>query len=349
MPDPTPQVIEAAQRFRAALLARERRAATALVRYYGAGYARLQSDIRTLQTEIAQQRAAGETISPGRLWRLERMQRIQQQAAQEMASFAEFADTTIQQAQREAIAAGQRDSYELVQASFLPSAGVEVNFARLPTDAVETLVGTLADGSPLRDLIAEAVGEAADGFSETMVTGLVAGWNPRKLARELRSAYGMGLTRSMRIARTEQLRAYREATRHTYQENRHVVTGWERLAAQDDRTCMACVVLDGKRYELDEPMDDHVQGRCAMIPLTVTYRELGLDVDEPDFTREKASDWFLRQDEGTQRRMMGPGMFEAWQAGEFKLEDIPKQIRSEVWGNSWVPKSLRELSGNAGD
>ena len=81
-----------------------------------------------------------------------------------------------------------------------------------------------------------------------------------------------------------------------------------------------------------------------MLPITATYRELGIDADEPDFTREKASDWFRRQDEGTQSRMMGPGMFEAWQAGEFKLEDIPKRIENETWGDSWVPKSLKELS-----
>lgn len=85
---------------------------------------------------------------------------------------------------------------------------------------------------------------------------------------------------------------------------------------------------------------------CAMLPITMSYRELGIDVDEPDFQREMASDWFQRQDEATQRAMMG-NLYDPWKAGEFKLEDIPKRIKNEIWGDSWVPKSLKELVGNA--
>jgi len=342
MPDPTPLILELSNQYRRQLLARERRAATALVRFYGAGWQRLQGDIRTLQSEIDEQRAAGEDISVGRLWRLERMQTVQAQAEREMAAFAEFADGSISAGQREAIKAGQRDSHNLVQAAFPRDAPISISFAAMPRDAVEQMVGFLQDGSPLLDLLTEAMGETAAGFAETMSTGLTVGWNPRKLARELRSQYGMGLTRALRISRTEQLRAYREATRNTYQANSHVVKGWERHAAADDRTCMACVMLDGKRYGLDESMDDHVQGRCALLPVTKSYRELGIDVDEPEFHRELGKDWFQRQDEATQRTIMG-NLYDPWQAGEFELEDIPKQIKDETWGNSWVPKSLKEL------
>jgi len=345
MPDPTPLILELSNQFRAQLLARERRAATALVRMYGVGWQRLQGDIRTLQSEIDAQRAAGVELSAGRIFRLERMQAIQAQVEREMSAFAEFADSTISAGQREAIAAGERNAHALVQAAFPRDAEIAINFARMPREAVEQMVGFLQDGSPLRDLLVEAVAEAADGFGETMATGLAAGWNPRKLAREIRAQYGMGLTRALRISRTEQLRAYREATRNTYKENSHVVKGWQRHAAADDRTCMACLVLDGKQYDLDEPMEDHVSGRCSLLPRTVSYRELGIDVDEPDFKRELASDWFQRQDEATQRKMMGT-LYDPWKAGDFKLEDIPKQVKDKTWGNSWVPKSLKELVGD---
>ena len=346
MPDPTPLILELSNQYRRQLLARERRAATALVRYYGAAWGRLQGDIRTLQAEIEQQQAAGVELSPGRIFRLERMQAIQQQVEREMAGFAEFADSSITAGKREAIAAGQRDAHNLVRAAFPKDAAISVSFATMPREAAEQMVGFLADGSPLRDLLVEAMGEAATGFSETMVTGLVAGWNPRKLARELRSRYGMGLTRALRISRTEQLRAYREATRNTYQANSHVVRGWERHAAADDRTCAACLILDGKHYSLDEPMDDHAAGRCSMTPLTVSYKELGLDVEEPSFQRELGRDWLQRQDEGTQRRILGHGVYELWQEGRITLDDVPKLVENKTWGNSWVPKSLKELAGS---
>lgn len=314
-----------------------------MVRYYGDGWRRMQTDISTLQTEINAMRARGEEISAGRIWRLERMQAIQSQAAQEIAKFSPFAAQTVTAGQREAIEAGQRNAYDLVQASFLPEMGIEVNFATMPRAAVEQMVGFLADGSPLNEVIAKYTTDAVDRFGETMVTGLAAGWNPNKLARELRGAYGIGLTNALRIARTEQLRAYRTAAANTYRNNAHIVKGWERHAQADTRTCMACILLDGKRYELDQDMDDHVQGRCAMLPITKSYAELGIDAPEPDFSREKGIDWFQRQDEGTQRLMMGSGMWQAWKDGLFALEDIPKKVESDVWGDSWVPKPLYEL------
>ncbi len=313
-----------------------------MVRYYGRIWQQLQGDIRYVQSEVERKRAADEEISQGQIWRMQRLKAIQAQTDRELARFAELADDTITAGQRESIVAGERNARDLMAAAFPADAGVDVSFAAMPREAVESLVGFLADGSPLRKLLVEAVDDAAQGFADMMVTGLAAGWNPRKLARELRSEFGMGLTRALRIARTEQLRAYRTASLRAYQESDTVV-GWERMAAQDDRTCMACVMLDGKRYGVGEPMDDHPQGRCVMLPITKSYAEMGIDAPEPDFSREKGEDWFLRQDEGTQRDMMGPGMFDAWKRGEFQLSDIPKVTRSEAWGDSWTPKALKEL------
>lgn len=341
---PTPEILNLSNRFHRQLLQRERAAATAMVRYYGASWERVSADARRLQAQVDLMRDEGQEISEGTIWRLQRMKAIQQQAEQELAKFARYADGAISGAQREAIAAGERNAQDLVRAGFPENFAVGIRFDRMPRGAVEAMVGTLQDGSPLAKLIQEAVGDAATQFSERLVTGLAAGWNPRKLAREIRSAFGMGLTRSLRIARTEQLRAYRTATQRSYQGS-NVVTGWERMATLDTRTCMACVALDGKVYRLEEEMDDHVQGRCAMLPITKTYAELGIDAPEPDFTRELAPDWFERQDEATQRQMMGPGMFEAWKAGQFTLTDIPKLREDATWGNSWVPKTLGELAG----
>ena len=74
----TPRIIEAADLFRSRLLARERRAASALVRYYGTAWARLQAEILALSQEVQRMRDAGETVSRGRLARLERMRAVQQ-------------------------------------------------------------------------------------------------------------------------------------------------------------------------------------------------------------------------------------------------------------------------------
>lgn len=346
MPDPTPAIIEAANRFRAQVLARERQAATALVYYYGQAYRRLQTDINNLQATVAEMREGDEAIPESRIWEMERLHLLQKQLDAEMGRFYAFADGTIQAGKREAVAAGERDGPALVQLSFPPDAGLDIQFGRMNAQAVETLVGFTRDGSPLKDLIVKRVGPSADGMITELVTGLARGLNPREVARNVRGKYGMGLSNALRISRTEHLRAYRESSRQSYIRS-GVVTGYERLAAHNARTCLACLVLDGKRYKLEEEFDDHVQGRCAIVPITKSYREMGIDVDEPDFSREKGLDWFNRQEEGVQReiftRSIAKSAFDAWKDGKFELEDVPRLVENATWGNSWVPKSLKDL------
>ncbi len=75
------------------------------------------------------------------------------------------------------------------------------SFAQLPDAALTDLVGFLRDGSPLR---------------KELVSGLGAGLGSREIGRRIRSSLGGDLTRSLRISRTEVLRAYRESTRRSF-------------------------------------------------------------------------------------------------------------------------------------
>ena len=220
----TPQILNLSNLFRQRLLARERRAATTLVYHYGNVWRQLQGDIAALSSEVRQLQEAGEEFSQDKIYRLDRYRALQQTAEEQMARFPEYANDIISGGQRESIYAGESDAYNLLLAGFPRDDDIvaELARARLPTEAVEQLVGFLQDGSPLKEVIQKYVGEAVNRFGEQMVVGLAAGWNPRKLARALRSEFGMGLSNALRIARTEQLRAYRAATLNTYQENSFV-------------------------------------------------------------------------------------------------------------------------------
>jgi len=94
-------------------------------------------------------------------------------------------------------------------------------------------------------------------------------------------------------------------------------------------------------------MDDHVAGRCALLPQTKTYAELGIDAPEPEFNPQSGREWFEQQDEATQRKILGSGKYDAWKDGKFTLDDIPHKTPSDVWGDSWTPKSLYELLGES--
>ena len=46
----------------------------------------------------------------------------------------------------------------------------------------------------------------------------------------------------------------------------------------DDRVCCSCLALHGTEFPLDETLDDHPNGRCAMIPVTPSWSDLGFTI-----------------------------------------------------------------------
>jgi hypothetical protein len=81
------------------------------------------------------------------------------------------------------------------------------------------------------------------------------------------------------------------------------------------------------------------------VPITKTYAELGIDAPEPQYQHESGREWFERQDEATQRKVLGNGRYDAWKAGAFELEDIPHKTHDAVWGDSWTARALWDLLG----
>lgn len=62
-----------------------------------------------------------------------------------------------------------------------------------------------------------------------------------------------------------------------------VVQGWRRSVVLDGRTCLVCGAADGHTYDLNAPkpvLPAHWRCRCQYLPITSTWRSLGIDVDE---------------------------------------------------------------------
>lgn len=199
-------------------------------------------------------------------------------------------------------------------------------FNQVPTQALQTLVGTTT-GGPLYDLLNENGSAGYQQAAQVLQQGLALGLHPRAIAKQLQQAFGSNLDRALRIVRTETLRAYREASRQAYLANRHIVRGYVRLAAKNERTCIACLVKDGTFYSLDTPLDEHPNGRCALVPVTRYYQPQAVN----------GAQWFAQQPEGVQAAMLGPAKFEAWANGA-SLEEFIYLHKSPVWGNSWVTR-----------
>lgn len=344
MPHP---VLDAAVRFRAQVDANEQEAAGRLTRAYTRAYARLGNSIAALEERIALE---GGALRPDQARNLMALRSLQEQAREEIERFSVFADAEIRDSASNMIALGLQHSRGLVQASFgnlAAGRAVAARFDMLPVESVETMLGFLADDSPLRTALVNRLGPlVAQRMGEALVDGIATGMNPRAVAALARRELGVGLTWALNTARTAQLWSYREASRANYAANRDIVAGWIWYAQiGSSRTCMSCVAKHGSRHSVDETLNDHHSGRCTMIPDVPLAARLGIKPPEI----EPGEAWFNRQDEATQRARMGPGMHEAWKAGAVRFDQLAHPYEDAVYGTMLREPSMVELLGQGAE
>jgi SPP1 gp7 family putative phage head morphogenesis protein len=365
-----PTIYDIAEEQRRALLASERAAAAEMVRAYGLAWKRMRQDLDALLKQIEDARKAGlvpdqftprapggppiprtpGTFSPSWLFRQERYQSLLRQVEAEMAQFSALATGTIT-AQQELVTGVAQDQAEQLALAGLGEgpAGVTITWDRLPKDAFTDLVGFLQNGSPLKDLLDELGPAASRSIQDELIQAVALGQNPRVTARRIRGALGDNMVRALRISRTETMRAYREATRRSYQANANVVNGWYWTAALDGRTCAACWAMSGTFHTNDERLDDHVNGRCAMVPKTKTWAELGFTgIDETAPKPRIGVDEFDKLTPEQQARVLGKAGLEAYQALKVDLRDFVGQRNSPRWGTMRYARSLKRALAESG-
>jgi SPP1 gp7 family putative phage head morphogenesis protein len=343
-----------AAEFRRDLLAQESRAAARMVRAYAVATARLSQQLDRVTRQIAQAEERGQPVGVSWLFQQERLANLKAQAEAALATFARQAAQETEARQAQTVAAAGEQARQLTLAALgdgpAPAvAAVEVSFLRLPAGALEELVGVLGDGSPLRRLFDALPALVSERLEQGLLAGVAAGLGPREIARQVREAESLGLNRALLIARTEVLRAHREATRATYQANADVVEGWVWTAELGPRTCPSCWALHGSFWPLDEPLASHPACRCSMSPRTRSWAELGFHgIPETRPEIEAGSDVFARQPEETQRAVLGPAGYEAYRRGEVSLADFVARRGNPEWGDMHYARSLRAVRDGRG-
>ena len=314
--------------YKRALLKRETAAVKLMADRWAIAQRRMSGELGRLTREIAAKQAAGEEITAGLLRRQERYRTLLAQAATEHAKYADDATKVIKSATR----AGAKMGVDSAAAA-LNEMGVSITFDQVNIGAIEAMAGVLDDGSPVHDALMERFPDAWESFENELIASTAQGKSPVIIARRAAEKFGVTVANAMRIARTEMQRAFREASRETYRAS-GVVQKYKRVAAHDSRTCVACLALDGKVYKTSEPLSDHPNGRCAMVPIVDGM---------PEVKWESGEDWFNRQDEDIQRDMLGPKRYKAFKDNQFDFERLA-QIQSEpTWGKQVRVRPLRGL------
>ena len=325
-----PLVVDVMTLHKAALIRQDTEQMTAMAAQWRRVEAALQD-----QVELFARRVAEDRLNPGQLqsrqFQLDRYQSLLNQVRVELDKYTNYAESLITERQR---TLGSTAINQAGQAIRAVANGVRIGFDVLPIRAIENMVGLGGNGSPLRVLLVDSYGAAADGMLNALVRATATGQNPRVTARSMiRQGLSQSLNRMMVTARTEQMRVLRESSRMAYQAS-GVVSGYRRLATKDSRTCSACLMLDGELYELTETLREHPQGRCTLLPIVDGFKPVEW---------EKGQDWFKKQPPDTQRSILGKGRYDAWAAGKFDLDQLATVRRDPVWGDSAQPTPLREL------
>lgn len=225
--------------------------------------------------------------------------------------------------------------------------GELLDFAVLEQRTVEAIVKrSTQQVTSLSRPVAPATTQA---IKQTLIRGIAVGDNPRAAARKMvervNGAFEGGLNRAMVIARTEMLDASRTAGFELDKANTDVLAGWEWACALDDRTCPACWSMHGRRFPLSQPgPEDHQQGRCARLPATLSWRELGFNIPEPGSILPDAQRTFNALPQDTRVAIMGKARLDLLDSGRVQWGDLAGKRSTTGWRDSWAPVPVADLA-----
>jgi hypothetical protein len=230
-------------------------------------------------------------------------------------------------------ALGIEGAADTIRAAYFNAGKVGAYFDLLPVEAVETMIGYAGDGTPLSKLLQSKYVETAMDISAELIKSTALGINPRDTARSMLDMMAGNLQHALVVARTEQLRAYREASRQQMIAS-GVVDGYIRRCALNPLTCVACLALDGTEYPTDTLMEVHPNDRCFMQPKVKDLKPI---------EQMSGEAWFGQQTEDVQRGILGNSYFDAWKSGKFEFRQLARTTEHDVWGATVRVTPLSEL------
>lgn len=322
MPTPT----ELAQAFKAAIDRQDAAALTRLAKTYHQLYLRLTPKLDSFLLALSQIEAP----TNGQIMRLAQYKNLISALESELTKYSAYVEVEIRNTSMASVEMAVKQTE-----SFLKAAGYAMPKS-LPTNAIYSMLGFLQEDSPLWERLGKLAGTNAQKVADALLEGIAFGYNPAKTAKMFENVMGGGLTDAMRMTRTAQLYASREASRAMYVANDDVIDGWIWWSSLDSDTCMACAVEHGTFHTNDESMDSHYNCRCTSIPVVKGY----------DDKIQTGEEWFSGLSEKEQRDMMGNSAFDAWKDGKFELSDMATRRHDDVYGEMLTQTPLSELIKN---
>lgn len=236
-----------------------------------------------------------------------------------------------------------------------------VGFGLITTEVTRAQItglvaGVLVQGSPVSEWWQRQAGDTLQRFTDEMRRGIAEGETNAQLIRRVRGGTQNGepVLGFMEITRRNAESLVRSATQATaqaareitYEQNADVLKGIMWMATLDSRTTVGCAARDGLLYSVGghKPIDHdlpweggpgnrHWGCRSTSAPVTKSFREMGIDVDEvPPGTRASINGqvpqdttfdgWLARQPIAVQEEVLGPGRADLWRENKLSFRDL---------------------------
>lgn len=333
-----PNIYETIEKFKQELNDLENTATMNMIRRYGAVYRGLNQRIGELIDEFTEK--SGDMTLNTTQWAREykRITELQLHIENELMKFGKLGDKELAKEVNQGTKYAQIHAEQIV-GKIAQQAGTQITWNQAPIDLLQTFTGQVTKDSPLYKMLAIKGEDVAKKTTNAILVGMAAGQPAAVVARAIRKEFATVLTQAMVIARTEINRAYRETTRAIYQQNPDVITGYIRKSARTAKTCAACWAMDGAEFRLDQPLGDHPNGRCFMIP-----KVRGAEND-PLYHEKSGEEAFKAQPAAVQRKVLGTVKYELYKEGKLQLSELIEEHHSPEWGSMVTEKSLDKLYG----
>lgn len=302
-----------------------------LTRLWVPSYKYLKQMVADLTAAIQAQKDKGEPVWIGYVHSLDRYKRMMDQAQHMIWQYNRAAAGQINGAEAEAVDLGTKRGQSLVNIAE-PD---DPMWTRVNKRETRITAGMLSALSPLAELLSKSWPETKSGIEQALITGISTGQGSAWIADRMMEAVAIPQQRALLIARTEVNRVYRQANLETMRESR-AVRGYRRMC-YPPTACFACLMMDGEYYDKAEDFSDHPNGKCSAVPVTKHFDP----ANDPNW--ERGQDWFARQDEATQRKLMGSGRFDLWKKDGVNPRAMVYIKENKTWGGSPAIRSLEEL------
>jgi hypothetical protein len=211
-----------------------------------------------------------------------------------------------------------------------------------------------------------------EDIRKEILTGMLKGDSYPEFVSRLTEGFGMSRKEAINISRSYVHTVNNYAMQEVYNGNSDIIKKVRWTATLEvgfvktgHGVCPRCALLDGSEYGLDEqkpPCPLHINCRCLYLPVLVSWKELGFDMDEleeayrPTVIREDKAigaggrrtieevgfnqgnykDFYLEQSDKFQRDVLGPVRADLLSSGKVKWEDLVDKATGKL-------KLLRDL------